>query len=121
MNGYTHWILQRITAVVLIPCSFAFVVLVLVYLAGPDGAKTTLSAFMPGGLAESMTGFFTNSSSLNTFLVLGGSFLVLHIRLGGEVILEDYVHGDASLAFSLVTLRLLALQVIQFLFFAFVL
>jgi len=79
-DGTEHWWLQRVTAVALVP-----LVLVLLYymirLLGADHAHVVASLGHPVAAG---------------FLVLLFIAAFLHLKLGLQVVIEDYVHGAAS-------------------------
>jgi succinate dehydrogenase / fumarate reductase membrane anchor subunit len=79
-TGTGHFWAQRLTGFALVPLTLCFV-LTLVGLAGADHAKAvaTLKSPLTGIL---MLGF-----------VLAGAY---HMRLGMQVIIEDYVHGEGA-------------------------
>lgn len=76
-GGFSHWWLQRLTAVLLIPLGLWF----MFSLAGlPEYSRQVVRAWLTGGL---------NAFWLVSFVLTA----LLHARLGLEVILEDYVHN----------------------------
>jgi len=107
MNGYTHWKIQRLTAIILLLLFPRGMTLFASIAGGVPLDSSLLTPLQSFALAEGVQWVLT-------FGILFGS--VVHIRLGGEVILEDYVHGEAVLAFSLVLLRLLSLGTFQVLY-----
>ena len=89
-HGVQHWIMQRLTAVALIPLSVWFVYNI-VHLAGADY-----------GVAVS---FF--SSPLNSVLMAGIIIAAFwHANLGLQVVLEDYVANKTKRIVALVVIKL---------------
>lgn len=89
-EGVSHWWLQRLTAIALVPLSLWFVISV-IGLIGADYA--TFQAF------------FANAGNLSmTVLLILAVFW--HAVLGVQVVIEDYVHGEAVKFASLIALRL---------------
>lgn len=93
-DGVSHWWLQRVTAVALIPCVIVMV-LVLARIGSADHA-TVVAAFRHPLLA---------TVSLLTILAL-----FWHIRLGLQVVIEDYIHVERA--------KLAALVAVTFIVFA---
>jgi succinate dehydrogenase / fumarate reductase membrane anchor subunit len=89
-EGVEHWWRQRITAVALVPLSLWFVVVV-IRLVGAD-LDTVY-----GWLAHPVPGILM-------ILLLAATFY--HAALGLQVVIEDYVHGEALKMALLVTTRL---------------
>lgn len=84
-DGTEHWWMQRVTAIALIPLVFAFVVL-MIRLAGAD--------------------YLTAAGVVGNPLVTGVLLLLIvavfwHLKLGIQVVIEDYVHGPASRLFMM--------------------
>jgi succinate dehydrogenase / fumarate reductase membrane anchor subunit len=79
-SGTDHFWRQRLTAVALVPLTLAFVVIVLKTVGGDyDQVTTTLSHPLPALL-------------LLLFILAG----IMHMRIGMQVIIEDYVHTEGS-------------------------
>ena len=79
-EGVHHWWLQRVTAVALVPLTLWFVASVIV-LTGASHGEAALWVARP----------------LNTVLLLaliGATFW--HGALGLQVVIEDYIHGEAA-------------------------
>ncbi len=85
-EGTSHWWMQRITAVALVPLSLWFVITAS-GLVGIDqaGFKTWLNE--PGNML---------------MLILFVGALFYHMQLGLQVVIEDYVHGERAKVISLV-------------------
>ena len=79
-EGAGHWIVQRVTALALLPLS---IWLLVELLALPDSDYVTVAAFIGAGW---------NAVFLGLFAVLA----CWHSWLGVQVVLEDYVHGFVS-------------------------
>ena len=82
-DGTEHWWMQRVTAIALLPLVLAFVVLV-IRLAGAD--------------------YLTAAGIIGNPIVTGVLVLLIvsvfwHLKLGMQVVIEDYVHGHASKLF----------------------
>jgi len=77
-DGTAHWIRQRVTALALIPLTLVFVAL-MVALTGAERATVigTLGRPLP--------------ACLMLLLIFAGFW---HLKLGGQVIIEDYVHDE---------------------------
>jgi succinate dehydrogenase / fumarate reductase membrane anchor subunit len=88
-TGAHHWWAQRLTAVALLPLSLYFVISVLM-LAGDSRAQ--FAAFM--------------GEPWNTVIYLCLiAALFYHLTLGLQVVIEDYVHGDAKRIGSLMLIK----------------
>ncbi|MFQ5438348.1 MAG: succinate dehydrogenase, hydrophobic membrane anchor protein [Paracoccaceae bacterium] len=85
-DGTGHWISQRLTAIALIPLGLAFVY----------PFATSLGAGHDAVLATYHHPFHA--------LVAIGFFIVMfrHLRLGVQVVIEDYVHGERARTLSLI-------------------
>jgi len=89
-DGTHHWWMQRLTAVALIPLTIWFVVS-MIRLAGADHA--VVSAW----LANPVTAVLMVLLVIATFH---------HLQLGMQVVIEDYIHGEAAKVMCLVGLKL---------------
>ncbi len=90
-HGVGAWWVQRLTAAGLIPLTIWFIVGLIAHLgAGYDQAAAWLGSLFP---AVAMG-----------LLVIAG---FVHLVLGGQVVIEDYVHHNGVKVASLVLLRLL--------------
>ena len=89
-EGTGHWWAQRLTAVALVPLSFLFVVFVFAF-AGADHAR-----------AVELMGNPLVAVTLLLFIVAG----FYHMKLGMQVVIEDYVHHEGAKTFLLVSLAL---------------
>jgi succinate dehydrogenase / fumarate reductase, membrane anchor subunit len=107
-EGVSHWWIQRLTAIALIPLGI-WLVASLVCLAGADHAQ----------ISQWLTGPFTLGALALTILAA-----FYHAVLGLQVVVEDYVHGKAIkltliiliqfAAFGLATAAIIALLVAAF-------
>lgn len=86
-EGVSHWWMQRLTAIALIPLGI-WLVASLVCFAGADHAQ----------IAQWLTAPFTLGALALTILVA-----FYHAILGLQVVIEDYVHGKAA-KFALIIL-----------------
>lgn len=89
-EGTHHWWMQRITAVALVPLSIWFVVS-LIKLTGADHAAVA------AWLASPVTAVLMLLFIVATFH---------HLQLGLQVVIEDYVHGEAMKIASLLCVKL---------------
>lgn len=85
-EGTSHWWMQRLTAIALVPLSLWFVYSATT-LVGIDQAGFKIWLGSPGNL-------------LMFILFIGGLFY--HMQLGLQVVIEDYVHGEKAKVTSLV-------------------
>ncbi len=79
-DGIGHWWAQRVTAIALVPLSIWFVVAA-IGLMGADFA--TFQAWLA---------VFGNALMMVVFVLV----LFYHAHLGMQVVIEDYVHGEAA-------------------------
>jgi succinate dehydrogenase / fumarate reductase, membrane anchor subunit len=79
-EGVAHWWAQRVTALLLIPLILWFVIALLAHI-GADRAAVILWLGQP----------FTYGLML---VLLGAAFW--HAALGLQVVIEDYIHGEAA-------------------------
>ncbi len=89
-DGTSHWWAQRLTAVALVPLTFLFIV-VLFALKGADHARVV-----------ALMGETWVALTVLLFVIAG----FYHMRLGVQVVVEDYVHGKRTKTASLVALWL---------------
>lgn len=89
-EGTSLWWVQRLTAVALVPLFLWFVASVLTLTTGDYESWRT------------WVGEFGNSLLLILLIVV----LYHHAQLGLQVIIEDYVHGEAAKMSSLIALKL---------------
>ncbi len=78
-HGFGHWWMQRITAVLLIPCG-------LFVLFGLNGIDQMSAASAAAWLAQPL------NAGITLLFSLAASY---HAALGIQVVVEDYVHGHA--------------------------
>lgn len=91
-SGVVHWWAQRVTAVALVPLSIWFVIAAI-------------------GLVGADYGTFQDWISLHGNLILTIAFTVVlfhHAQLGLQVVIEDYVHGEALKVASIVAVKFVA-------------
>jgi succinate dehydrogenase / fumarate reductase membrane anchor subunit len=91
-NGTHHWIMQRITAVALVPLTLWFVFSA-VALAGSGYGDAT------AWLADPINAVLMLLLVIATFH---------HLQLGLQVVIEDYVHGEGVKIASLLAVKLAA-------------
>jgi succinate dehydrogenase / fumarate reductase membrane anchor subunit len=89
-EGVEHWWVQRVTAVALVPLTLWFVVALIAHL-GADHAAAVAWLRSP----------FT---AVAMILVVVATFV--HMALGLQVVIEDYVHHEATKIASLMLVRL---------------
>ncbi len=87
--GVAHWWAQRLTALALIPLSIWFVVAVITHI----GADYTVARAWIGQPVNA--GLF--------ILLIAATFH--HAQLGIQVVIEDYVHGEATKLAVLITVK----------------
>jgi succinate dehydrogenase / fumarate reductase membrane anchor subunit len=95
-EGVEHWWRQRSTALLLVPLALWFVIAV-IGLAGAD--RAALAAWMHNPMA-----------AILMILLLAATFY--HAALGLQVVIEDYVHGEAAKLVMLLAIRLLCLLLV---------
>ena len=91
-EGVEHWWLQRMTAVALVPLALWFVAALIAHL----GADYTAAV---AWLRQPLTAIAMILLVLATFV---------HMALGVQVVIEDYVHGDGSKLALIVAVRFIA-------------
>jgi len=84
-EGTSHWWVQRVTAIALIPLTLWFAVSIL-------GLPLNSYEAVSGWLGEPWVAVFT---------ILLAITLAWHSWLGVQVVIEDYVHGKAAKTFLL--------------------
>jgi succinate dehydrogenase / fumarate reductase membrane anchor subunit len=92
-QGVEHWWRQRVTALALVPLTLWFVIAV-IGLVGADHA-----AFVA----------WVRNPMVALFLVLLLVATFYHAALGLQVVIEDYVHGEAMRLAALLVMRLLCI------------
>lgn len=92
-EGVEHWWRQRTTALLLVPLTLWFVIAV-IGLAGAD--RAALVAWLHNPMAA-------------VLLILLIVTTFYHAALGLQVVIEDYIHGEAAKLVTLLVMRLLCL------------
>jgi len=85
-QGTSHWWMQRITAVALVPLAIWFVI--------------TASGLV--GIDQAGFKAWLNEPGHMLMLILFIGALFYHMQLGLQVVIEDYVHGERAKVISLV-------------------
>ena len=92
-EGVEHWWRQRVTALALVPLTLWFVIAVIA-LVGADHAAFVAWVRNP-------------MAALLLVLLLVATFY--HTALGLQVVIEDYIHGEATRLTALLVMRLLCI------------
>jgi succinate dehydrogenase / fumarate reductase membrane anchor subunit len=92
-EGVEHWWRQRTTALLLVPLTLWFVIEV-IRLVGAD--RAAMIAWMHNPLVV-----------VFAILLIAATFY--HAALGLQVVIEDYVHGEAAKLATLLVMRLLCI------------
>jgi len=90
-DGTEHWWLQRVTAIALVPLTIWFVLSLMGHL-GQDRAQLSQWLRSP-----------STATPMALFLIAG----FWHLKLGLQVVIEDYVHHEGWKIASLVLMNLL--------------
>ncbi len=86
-DGTGHWVSQRLTAVALIPLAALFIYPFSIALGSGYGAVQAIY-----------------SDPFNALVAIGFFIVAFrHLRLGLQVVIEDYVHSSRALTISLIT------------------
>ncbi len=88
-EGVQHWWIQRVTAVALVPLGLWFVISI-IFMAGASHAD----------MVEWLSSPFTAAIAV---LVIVATFW--HAMLGVQVVIEDYVHNEATKIVSLLVIK----------------
>ncbi|MBP5858471.1 succinate dehydrogenase, hydrophobic membrane anchor protein [Marivibrio halodurans] len=91
-NGTHHWIMQRITAVALVPLTLWFVFSAL--------------ALSGAGYAEAAGWLADPVNAVLMLLLIVATFH--HLQLGLQVVIEDYIHGEAAKIVTLLVVKFAA-------------
>ncbi len=91
-DGTHHWWMQRVTAVALVPLTVWFIAAVV-------GLATVDHATAAGWLAQPLNAVLMTLTVVATFY---------HASLGAQVVIEDYVHSEATKIASLIALKLVS-------------
>ena len=78
-DGVRHWWMQRLTAIALVPLSIWFVTSV-IYLLGADHERVTS---------------WVSNPIVALLLILMLTTMFYHLRLGLQVVIEDYIHAKS--------------------------
>ena len=78
-GGVRHWWMQRLTAIALVPLSIWFVTSV-IYLLGADHERVTS---------------WVSNPIVALLLILMLTTMFYHLRLGLQVVIEDYIHAKS--------------------------
>ena len=92
-EGVEHWWRQRMTALALVPLALWFVIEV-VGLVGAD--RAAMVAWMHNPMAS-------------VFMILLIVATFYHAALGLQVVIEDYIHGEAMRLGALIVMRVLCI------------
>ncbi|HEY1796675.1 MAG TPA: succinate dehydrogenase, hydrophobic membrane anchor protein [Stellaceae bacterium] len=92
-EGVEHWWRQRTTALLLVPLTLWFVVTA-IGLVGAD--RAAIVAWMHNPMAA-------------VFMILLIATTFYHAALGLQVVIEDYVHGEAARITTLLVMRILCI------------
>lgn len=79
-DGTHHWWMQRVSAIALIPLTIWFVASLVVLAGSPFEVFTAW-------VGQPLVAVF-----LGIFVTVG----IWHLKLGAQVVIEDYVHGEAG-------------------------
>lgn len=91
-DGTHHWIMQRITAVALVPLTIWFVF--------------NAVALAGAGYAEAAGWLASPLNAVLMLLLIAATFH--HLQLGLQVVVEDYVHGEGKKIAALLAIKLAA-------------
>lgn len=97
-DGTRHWLMQRITAIALIPLTL-WLVASLVAIGAADHAQTVR---------------WIRSPAVSVAFLLAIAALFHHAQLGGQVIVEDYVRTGWMKLAALIAIKLLAVAIAAF-------
>ena len=92
-HGVGHWIIQRITAIGMIPLLLWFI---------PSLLITLLGSYNEGIL------WIQNPFNATGLILLIGT-LFFHASLGLQVVIEDYVHSEGLKVLSIMLIKLLSI------------
>ena len=94
-KGTEHFFMQRVTALANIPLTLFFVGALVVH-AGAD--YTTMTAFLGNPLV----------GVVMLLLIVSATY---HMKLGLQVVIEDYVHGEATKLLAIIANQFFALTI----------
>lgn len=95
-KGATHWLVQRFTAIAIIPLSFWFIYALI------ESVSTS---------HEEMLNWLKQPLIL-TLMVAGILGIFWHARLGIQVIIEDYIHGRVTQKLALALMNAVILSLV---------
>jgi succinate dehydrogenase / fumarate reductase membrane anchor subunit len=95
-KGATHWLVQRFTAIAIIPLTFWFIYALI------ESVSTSY---------EEMLNWLQQPLIL-TLLIAGIVGIFWHARLGIQVIIEDYVHGKVTQKLALTLMNVVILSLV---------
>jgi succinate dehydrogenase / fumarate reductase membrane anchor subunit len=101
-HGFSHWWMQRLTAVLMVPLGIWFIV-----------SLTTLEDLSPDLVMQ-----WLHNPLPAIFMALWSIVVVYHGALGLQVIIEDYVHGKKMALSLLVLIKFAMLGMIVVTFFS---
>ena len=94
-TGTTHFLHQRMTAVVLIPLAFWF----------------TIAALAQVGASQGSVASFLGNPVNAVLMFLFLSTALYHMTIGVQVVIEDYVHGEGMKLLLVILNRLAAFAI----------